>query len=509
MKKYSVCVLFLIFAVQISMASEKKYEMRAAWIATVANIDWPAKGCFDVDRQQAHMIEILDSLVSLNFNAIVFQIRPTADAFYHSSVEPWSRYLTGCQGVAPEPFYDPLAFVIYEAHRRHIDVHVWLNPYRVVLNEADIDSLAPEHIYNYCPEIFVKYGKQYYFNPGLDETRRFLNRVVADIVTRYDIDAIHFDDYFYPYRIAGSEFPDHETFRKYPRGFNNIGDWRRNNVNMVIQELNRTIKTRKPWVEFGISPFGVWRNAEKDMHGSRTRAGQTNYDDLYADVRLWLKEGWIDYVVPQLYWEIGKTVADYTVLADWWSKNSFGRNLYIGLSSSNIGVLKASAWHRPNELCRQMRLNKKHSDIGGVVFFSSNTLLKNPQGLCDSLKNNYYKYPALVPTNDNLAGTESDAPDSLRIERIGKRDYLLWNDVEDYGGYSIDYYVVYMFDAAEKIDIENPDAIVAITDDSCLDLNVINFCGRSDVVFVVTAVNRFHRESEASVMRYSVSDSSI
>lgn len=504
MKKYIISFLIFVFWVHIAVAAPKKHEMRAAWIATVANIDWPAKDCFEPEEQQAHMIQILDSLTSLNFNAIVFQIRPTADAFYNSSLEPWSHYLTGMQGVSPEPFYDPLAFVIHEAHKRMIDVHVWLNPYRVVLNETDIDSLAPEHIYLRNPELFVKYGAKYYFNPGLDETRSFLNKVVADIVARYDIDAIHFDDYFYPYRIAGCEFPDSDTFRKYPRGYKNIGDWRRNNVNMVIRELSTTIKSRKPWVEFGISPFGVWRNIDKDAKGSRTRAGQTNYDDLYADVRLWLKEGWIDYVVPQLYWEIGKPVADYTVLAEWWSNNSFGRNLYIGLSSSNLGILRAQAWHKPNELCRQIRYNEKFDEISGEVFFSCNTLLKNPQGLCDSLTTRHYKYPALIPVNDNLQGGASAAPDSVRVERIGKRDYLLWNEVSDYGGYQIDYYVVYMFSAADAVNINNPAAIVARTDDTCIDLTQIDTKGLTDVTFVVTSVNRFHRESSTSVIHHTM-----
>ena len=187
------------------------------------------------------MIEILDSLESLNFNAIIFQIRPTADALYQSDLEPWSLFLTGKQGVAPKPFYDPLEFTITEAHKRQIEVHVWLNPYRV-LNVDKLSLLSKNHLYHKKTELFVKYGKQYYFNPGLDATREFLNKVVADIVARYDIDAIHFDDYFYPYRVAGEEFPDNKTFAQYPRGFKNKDDWRRNNVNLIIQELNKTIK---------------------------------------------------------------------------------------------------------------------------------------------------------------------------------------------------------------------------------------------------------------------------
>jgi uncharacterized lipoprotein YddW (UPF0748 family) len=483
-------VLFLFCILCIGVNAQNKHEMRAAWIATVVNIDWPEKGCFDVDSQKQQMLAILDSLDALNFNAIVFQIRPTSDAFYQSELEPWSMFLTGKQGVAPEPFYDPLEFTIAEAHKRQIEVHVWLNPYRV-LNTDKLNLLSYNHLYYRKPELFVKYGRQYYFNPGLDETRNFLNKVVADIVSRYDIDAVHFDDYFYPYRIEGEEFPDDATFKTYPRGFQNKDDWRRNNVNLIIQELNTTIKSIKPWVEFGISPFGVWRNADKDINGSATQAGCTNYDDLYADVRLWLQEGWIDYVVPQLYWEIGKEVADYEVLVDWWSKNSFGRNLYIGLSASTLGSNKAEAWERPNELCRQLAMNKLHPATSGAVYFSCKGLLRNAQGLCDSLQQTYYKYPALNPNNSNLGGYASAAPRNLRIEK-GK---LLWDSVVDEGGYQVAYYVVYMFDTSSPININKAENILMKTNGTEVDLSTIPHESRKRVTFVVTSVNRFREES--------------
>ena len=482
------CTLCIAHCIDIN--AQHKHEMRAAWIATVANIDWPEKGCFDVDSQKQQMIDILDSLETLNFNTIVFQIRPTADALYHSDIEPWSLFLTGKQGIAPDPFYDPLSFTIDEAHKRHIEVHVWLNPYRV-LNVDNLKLLSYNHLYYHKPDLFVKYGKQYYFNPGLDETRQFLNKVVADIVTRYDIDAVHFDDYFYPYRIEGKDFPDDKTFKTHPRGFINKDDWRRNNVNLIIQELNATIKSIKPWVEFGISPFGVWRNVSQDINGSETQAGCTNYDDLYADVRLWLQEGWIDYVVPQLYWEIGKEVADYEVLVKWWSENSFGRNLYIGLSASTLGSRKAEAWTQPNELCRQLTMNEKHPTTKGAVFFSCKGLLRNAQGLCDSLQQTYYKYPALNPENDNLGGHASAPPRNLRIEN----GILRWDSVFDEGGYQVAYYVVYMFDAGEPIDINNPKAILLKTSDTEVDLTKINNKGYNKASFLVTSVNKFRLES--------------
>ena len=323
-KKISLLFVVLLFITTLS-AQQSKREMRAVWVATVANIDWPSQRNLTSKAQREEMRAMLDEFARNNVNAIVLQIRPTADAFYPSELEPWSNWLTGKQGVRPNPYYDPLQFIIEEAHKRCIEVHVWLNPYRV-LNSDNLGILNKNHLFYKNRELFVKYGDKYYFDPGLDETREFLNKVVEDVVERYDIDAVHFDDYFYPYRVANEEFPDAMTFKKNPRGFapNQRDDWRRNNVNMVIKELQQTIKSLKPWVEFGISPFGVWRNNTVDTKGSATRAGVQNYDDLYADILKWLKEGSIDYVAPQLYWEIGKKVADYEILAKWWSENSFG-----------------------------------------------------------------------------------------------------------------------------------------------------------------------------------------
>ena len=294
--------LFLISSIGVSAQQHKKHEMRGVWIATVSNIDWPSRPGLMTYEQRNEMRTLLNQLAENKVNCIVLQIRPTADALYPSPYEPWSNWLSAKQGEKPKPFYDPLQFAIEEAHKRCIDVHVWLNPYRV-LNSDNLDLLSKNHLYYRHKELFVKYGGRYYFDPGLDQTRRILNKVVEDIVERYDIDAIHFDDYFYPYPVAGEKFPDDSTFVRNPRGFeaHQKNDWRRNNVNMIIAELQQTIKGIKPWVEFGISPFGVWRNQANDPNGSATRAGIQNYDDLYADILKWLRESSIDYVVPQLY----------------------------------------------------------------------------------------------------------------------------------------------------------------------------------------------------------------
>lgn len=486
--------LLLLVTVFLTASGQRKFEFRAAWIASVANIDWPSAGGISTEQQRQEMVGLLDSLQKLNFNAVVFQVRPTADALYKSEIEPWSFYLTGSQDSTPKPFYDPLAFTIYEAHKRNIDVHVWINPYRI-LNDADVSRLSRNHIFFKKPYMVVKYGGKYYFNPGLDETRNYLVRVISDIVRRYDMDAIHFDDYFYPYRVAGEDFPDSETFSENPRGFDDIGDWRRNNVNMVIRELSTMIHQTKPWVEFGISPFGVWRNVYRDPAGSNTKAGTTNYDDLYADVRLWLQNGWIDYVAPQLYWEIGKQVADYSVLIDWWNRNTFGKNLYIGLYASGLTINKAEAWKRPNELCRQLRLNERYNNVKGDIMYSCRPLLRNPQGLCDSLACTFYKYPALIPPNDGMGGARPEAPQNLRVLKMGMRDYLWWDESNLRGGQKITSYMVYRFEKDEKVDLMRIDKVVARVQDNCLDLSSID---GKDCQIVVTAVNRYHYESEGS-----------
>ena len=361
---------------------------RGAWIATVANIDWPSTEAVGNDSlQKAEMVWILDSLESLGINAVIFQVRPTADALYQSEYEPSSHWLMGKQGDSLT--YDPLAWTIEQAHERHMEVHVWLNPYRVNLAKTDTSTICADHIWRKHPEWFWEYNKQWYFNPGLDVTREWICTIVQDIVYRYDIHAIHMDDYFYPYPAGGKPLPDVKTFEKYPRGFDNIEDWRRDNVNRAIQEISATIHECKDSVQFGISPFGVWRNASVDSTGSKTTAGITNYDDLYADIRLWIREGWIDYVLPQLYWEIGKKAADYETLAHWWANEVRGTNckLYIGMAPYRLeGAKKDSPWGIGNEISRQMKLNRTIPEISGECFYSTRPLLRNPRHVCDTIK---------------------------------------------------------------------------------------------------------------------------
>ena len=375
-----------------------KYEFRAAWVASVENIDWPSQKGLPVDSQKVEFTRLLDMHQRNGLNAVVVQIRPAADAFYPSPYEPWSEWLTGIQGEAPSPYYDPLAWMIEETHKRGMEFHAWCNPYRAV-HTIGKSSVAPDHITRRHPEWFVRFQKTLYFDPGNKEVQQFVTAVIGDIVRRYDIDALHFDDYFYPYEIveggpAGKDFPDNPSYAKYGNGLSK-GDWRRANVDSIIVTISKVIKEEKPHCKFGISPFAIWRNIDKDPEGSNTHVGVTDYDNLYADILLWMKRGWIDYVVPQVYFEFSHPRAPYALLVDWWARHSYGRQCFIGLAPYLAGT--RPAWRDPNELPRQIRYYRSFPGIQGAVYFSSRSFEPNPNGWCDSLQNSYYHYPALIP----------------------------------------------------------------------------------------------------------------
>ena len=304
MLRFTLGLLLLLMVhsseAQLNLADKNIFEFRGVWVATVENIDWPSKRGLSNEDQKREFIALLDLHQKNGMNAIIMQVRPSGDAIYPSTLEPWSEYLMGKQGLPPSPFYDPLEFMVQETHKRGMEFHAWINPYRAVFNIKK-SSIAPSHISRLHPEWFLTYGDKKYFNPGLPQVWQHTNRIVRDLVTRYDIDAIHMDDYFYPYRIAGKEFPDEKTYQQNKRGLSKE-DWRRSNCDTIVKQLYATIHQIKPAVQFGISPFGIWRNKSQDPRGSETKGGQTNYDDLYADILLWLEKGWVDYIAPQIYW---------------------------------------------------------------------------------------------------------------------------------------------------------------------------------------------------------------
>lgn len=389
------------FSATAQSFEEPLREFRGVWIATVGNIDWPSGKGLSVEQQKAEILNMFDIIRQNNMNAVVVQIRPSADAFYASSYEPWSVYLTGRQGTPPSPYYDPLEFMIEEAHKRCIEFHAWFNPYRALVTSTKNPNPS-NHITWQHPEWFVDYGGKRYFDPGIPEVKAYFIKVVMDVVKRYDVDAIHFDDYFYPYRVGKTEFPDWRTYQKYGKDLSK-DDWRRTNVNQLVRDMSRAIKNEKPWVKFGISPFGVWRNQSVDPEGSLTHAGQTNYDDLFADILLWQKEGWIDYCLPQLYWERGNRSADFSVLIDWWNQHAYKRSVYIGLGVYKLGS-KKGVWQSTTEITDQVETTRQYPRVSGSCMYSMNALVKNKYNINHALQTKVFKHPALVPSMPWLEG---------------------------------------------------------------------------------------------------------
>jgi uncharacterized lipoprotein YddW (UPF0748 family) len=371
-------------------------EFRGVWIATVANIDWPASGTDTWEKQKKDYLALLDYYKELHFNAVIVQIRTAGDALYPTKLAPWSKYLTGQQGTAPKTQEDPLTWMIEAAHQRGLEFHAWLNPYRATM-DLNTAGLNPNHDFHKHRKWMLKYGTKWYYDPGLPEVKAHLLQIIAEVVDTYEIDAIHFDDYFYPYREPNVEFPDQASYAAYKKSGQSKDDWRRQNVDQLILALSETIKNKKPWVQFGISPFGVWRNQSKDPKGSPTQAGQTNYDDLFADVLLWMKNSWIDYLIPQLYWSMEHRLASHRVLADWWSNNSYGVPVYLGNGPYKIREDSDVAWKEPKELITQVHYGRTLPQIHGNAFFSARSIYTKNQDIAQLLKKEVYDRPVLPP----------------------------------------------------------------------------------------------------------------
>lgn len=493
--KSLLCVFFLllmaggVFAQVQTGSAYPKREFRAAWIQSV---NGQFRG-MPTEKLKQNLIGQLNSLQKAGINAIIFQVRPEADALYASRLEPWSRFLTGVQGKAPEPYWDPMQFMIDECHKRGMEFHAWINPYRTKTTLKS--ELAPNHVYNIHPEWFVTYGDQLYFDPALPKSRRHICMVVSDIVSRYDVDAIHMDDYFYPYPIKGKDFPDDASFARFGGGFSNKGDWRRSNVNVLIKKLHETIREIKPWVKFGVSPFGIYRNESSDPLGSKTK-GLQNYDDLYADVLLWAREGWIDYNIPQIYWHIGHPVADYETLVKWWARNTENRPLFIGQSVMNTVQNADPKNPSINQLPRKMALQRGYQTIGGSCQWPASAVVENAGKYRDALIAEYHKYPALPPVFDFM---DNEAPAKVRkMKPVWTEDgYILFWTAPKYKeemNRAVQY-VVYRFNDKEKVNIDDPSHIVAITRDNFYKLPYED--GKTKYRYVVTALDRLHNESKS------------
>lgn len=384
-------------------------EFRAAWVATVDNIDWPSKKGLSSQEQAAEMLSILNKAQSLKLNAIIFQIRPHADSLYESSIEPWSEYLTGSQGKAPNPFWDPLSYMVKEAHLRGIEVHCWFNPYRS-WHPAAKGSKAPSYIGNIDPTIVKKYGRYEWMDPGEEKVKKRTEQVMLDVLRRYDIDGIHIDDYFYPYPITENgktvDFPDGASWGKYRASGGTLSraDWRRENVDSFIENIYKKIKSEKPWVKFGISPFGIYRPGVP----AGIKAGVDQYADLYADAKRWLEEGWCDYFAPQLYWPINQAAQAYPKLLEYWlSVNTKNRHIWPGNYTARTNPSDGN-WNA-SEVTGQIRVTRQ-KQAGGNIHFSMKALMKNWNGISTALAG-AYKEPALPPASTWLSSTKPEVPD--------------------------------------------------------------------------------------------------
>lgn len=385
-------------------------EFRGAWVATVWNSDWPSKAGLPTAQQKAELLEIINQLQALNFNALILQVRPEGDALYTSQLEPWSAWISGTQGKAPEPFYDPLEFAIAECHKRNIEVHAWFNPYRAKTSTQSSPNVRP-HIAVTNPEVVYQWGNQLWMDPGRKIVQDKAYNVILDVVRRYDVDGIHLDDYFYPYPIEGKSFPDDETYAVYKQTGGTLGlaDWRRENVNQMVLRLSQGIKATKSYVKFGISPFGIYRPGQPPGI-----SGLDAYSFLYADSKKWLEQGWIDYLAPQLYWRTDQTKQSYPVLLKWWTEiNPKQRHIYAG---NNIGQLDGKAW-KDEEIEKQVQISRslaKNLSLGNI-FFSMSSINENRQGISDKFKNSLYAKPALVPSMSWQNAVPPAPPKELRF----------------------------------------------------------------------------------------------
>ena len=471
----------LLFVVATVCANTVR-EFRGAWIQCV---NGQFMGMSTADMQKTLTYQ-LDELQKDGANAIIFQVRPECDALYNSSIEPWSRFLTGEQGKAPSPYWDPLQWMIEQCHKRGMELHAWINPYRAKTKTTHV--LSPKHIAHKRRDLVFEYDVQYILNPAYDENRQYICHVVGDILRRYDVDGLHIDDYFYPYPAAGCTIPDENLYRRNPGGHSNIGDWRRYNVNLFMKEMHDTIRAVKPWVKFGVSPFGIYRNKKSDPNGSDTR-GLQNYDDLYADVLLWINNGWVDYCVPQIYWQIGHPTADYKTLIQWWDRNASARPLYIGEDVERTVKYKDDDNPNQHQMPAKYKLHDFANNVQGTVLWYAKAAVDNIGNYGMMLRNVYWRNPALQPLMPFISKKQPGKPRKVKMVWTSDGPMLFWtapktkSKSKDWAS-NAHQYAVYC-----------DGTLVAVTSDTFFKLPYVD--GKTKHTYVVTSLNRIHNESKA------------
>lgn len=481
-------LLLLLAVFSLTASAQMKREMRGAWIQCV-NGQFQGLG---TQKMQQTLSYQLDELQKDGVNVIIFQVRPECDALYESSLEPWSRFLTGQQGKAPNPYWDPLQWMIEQCHARGMELHAWINPYRA--RTKTTTALAPNHIKMRKPQNCFEYDGLTILNPGIPENRDYICEVARDIVSRYDVDGIHMDDYFYPYPAAGQTIPDDAQYRQYSNGIKDRGDWRRYNVDLFIEQFYQTIHETKPWVKVGISPFGIYRNKKNSAIGSNTN-GLQNYDDLYADILLWVNNGWLDYCVPQIYWEIGNKAADYDTLIRWWSQYASKRPLIIGEDVER--TVKFADLQNPSshQQAAKMHLHQQLPGVKGSVLWYAKAAVDNVGNYGTMLRDYYWRYPALQPAMPFIDGKAPKKVKALKPVWTSDGYLLFWTAPKGKGWRDEAVkYVVYRFGGKDKVNTADPSKIVAITTQTFLKLPYDN--GKAKYTYIVTALDRLQNESK-------------
>ena len=478
-------MLIMGLLLALTVQAQPKREFRGAWIQCV---NGQFKG-IGTEVMQKTLTYQLDELQKDGCNVIIFQVRPECDALYESQLEPWSYYLTGQQGQAPQPYWDPLAWMITQCHKRGMELHAWINPYRAKTKVAHTN--AANHVVERHPERCFQYDGLTLLNPALKENRDYICDVVRDILQRYDVDGLHIDDYFYPYPVAGVAIPDAADFQANANGFTDRNDWRRDNVNQFIRQLYETIRDTKPWVKFGVSPFGIYRNKKSDPDGSNTN-GLQNYDQLYADVMLWVDKGWIDYCVPQIYWEIGNKAADYDELIHWWDRHCKNTTLVIGEDVERTAKF--------NQLARKMMLHAELPNVKGTVLWYAKAAVDNVGNYGTQLRNLYWRYPALQPTMKNIDRKAPKKPRKVKAIDVDGQQVLFWTAPKGSGWKDEAVrYAVYRFDQGERVNLDDASKLVTITGETHYELPA--GAPGSRQVYAVTALDRMQNESSCQKVK--------
>lgn len=483
-------ILFGSIATPLFAIENPKREFRGAWLHIIGQSQYMNK---TTEQNKKYIIDQLDKLHAAGCNAVIFQVRPTADAMYPSELEPWTAWAAGKRGKAPYPAWDPMEFTLEEAHKRGMEFHAWLNPYRVTSDPKEV--LPASHMANKHPERFVRYGGKVYFDPAYGENREFICSVVEDILNRYDVDGIHIDDYFYPYPEQGRKFNDDISYSRFGNGMNR-NDWRRNNVNLLIEQLHGTIKAAKPWVRFGVSPFGIWRNKKNDPRGSESN-GLQNYDDLYADVLLWAEKGWVDYLAPQLYWPLDKQIAPSRHLAKWWNDNVRGADVYIGTDVRQTMTTADTKAGKKDELDTKIKLSRELPNVGGNIWWHGYWVTDNLNGVADRLASDYQSTLALPPVYGNPELKPQRVLNGKITSENGK-SFISW-EAPAVGKNPKDTdpirFAVYEFYPGEEITLSDPEAMISVTSQNKVHISE-KPSELSGHTFAITTIDRMNRESD-------------